>query len=228
MATAIASPRRKAGPQTKNRASTVIIGLTLLLLAAGGALTGYLLATRVPEVAVGRAAALNGLSLTVDRTAWMFNDHSHEDDPSDSSAAAGLPKEVQQLAEARNLEIEEATTAQGQVFPMPASMMPDLPDEGHERLKVELTLQNTGRRSQPFGPGDFRLRSEAGGEWLPRAKSTFRADVLHAGQSVNGVFFFDVPQEEAQDLFIVWQRGGSKIRIPVEAVDVGANYYLPK
>ncbi|RME41303.1 MAG: DUF4352 domain-containing protein [Caldilineae bacterium] len=189
------------------------LGITFLALAA----TGYMFFHRTPVVEVGQLARIGGVTLRVARTGWMTNEHNHAEDESPAPAGDALPAEVQQLAEARNLEIE-AATAEGQVFPMPASMMPDLPDDGYRRLKVEFTMENVGNQPVFFGPAEFRLHAAAGGEWSPRAVTTFQAGTLFGGQRVDAVFFFDVPQEEESDLYLTWMRDGRQFRIPVEGL----------
>ena len=116
------------------------------------------------------------------------------------------------------LNHEDAHQDQGEVFPMPASSMPGMPEEGLQRLQVELTLQNLGDASRDFRPEEFSVRSVSGESWPPMA-STFQPGTLGPGQALNGVVFFDVPEAES-GVYLVWTRGGTQVYNPIGDVPV--------
>lgn len=104
----------------------------------------------------------------------------------------------------------------GHKTPMPASMMPDMPEHGLQRLNVEISLYNDGKERQLFQASELRLRSSAGHNWLP-CFATVETMVLSAGQSAHLFLNFDVPSMEEAELQLIWQRGGTEKATPVPA-----------
>jgi hypothetical protein len=111
------------------------------------------------------------------------------------------------------LDHEEAHRDQGEVFPMPASAMPDMPADGLERLHVEVSVRNPGDGAHEITPGDFRVSSVGGDSWPPMA-STLPPSELGPRQALNGVVFFDVPEGES-GVYFVWSAGGSEAYMPI-------------
>ena len=101
---------------------------------------------------------------------------------------------------------------EAQVYPMPASMMPGMPDTGQGRLHIELTLQNPGDGPRGFGPDEFHLESDSGTSWSP-IESSFIPGTLGPAEALEGDIFFDVPQTD-EGLYLVWTRSGIRTFIP--------------
>ncbi len=116
------------------------------------------------------------------------------------------------------LDDEEAHRDQGEVFPMPASMMPDMPADGLQRLHVELSLQNRADGAHDLTPADFRVSSVSGESWAAMA-STLPPSSLGPGQALNGAVFFDVP-EGMPGVYFVWSSGGTEAYMPIGDVPV--------
>jgi hypothetical protein len=151
-------------------AALVGFGLALVLLALRPPLTDV--------VSVGETGSAGGLSVTVERAAWIGHD---------------MPD-------------------QGNVFAMPASMMPGMPLDGQQRLYVAASIANTGDDVLLYGPEQFVLQSDDGHRW-PLAGSAV-GGVLHPGQRMELDLFFDV-DEGAGALSLVWERGDRTVIVPV-------------
>ncbi|MGH8650935.1 MAG: hypothetical protein ACREYE_01580 [Gammaproteobacteria bacterium] len=94
-------------------------------------------------------------------------------------------------------------------FPMPPSMMPDMPAHGHARLSIEITIYNEGGGRQLFQAAELQLRSSAGRNWLP-SSTTVESMVLSTGQFAHLFLNFDVPAIREEKLQLIWHRRGTE------------------
>lgn len=113
--------------------------------------------------------------------------------------------------------VDQMHESEGQVYSMPANMMPDMPDAGLLRLNVELNLYNRGQRPQHFRADEFELRSAEGTVWSPVA-DRLTDFTLEPGQALNAVLDFDVLAGEP-GLRLVWARTGADVAMPVPEPD---------
>lgn len=94
---------------------------------------------------------------------------------------------------------------------MPAQMMPGMPEEGLQRLTVEVAVRNDGPTAATFGPGELVLAA-ADGTRFPPGRTEIRDVVLRPGESVVADFQFDVP-ERSEGLALEWSRGGRRVAL---------------
>ncbi|RME44149.1 MAG: hypothetical protein D6791_13810 [Chloroflexi bacterium] len=113
--------------------------------------------------------------------------------------------------------VDQMHDSQGQVYSMPASMMPDIPDQGFLRLNVEVNLRNPGGNTQHFRVQEFELRDADGAAWSPVAGRTTDF-ILDPGQALDVVLNFDVPARVA-GLRLVWTRATADVIMPVPSPD---------
>ena len=113
--------------------------------------------------------------------------------------------------------VDQMHESTGQVYPMPASMMPDLPDAGLLRLNVELNLYNRSQRARHFSTDEFEIRSAEGTVWS-LATDKLTDFTLDPGQALNAVLDFDVLAGEP-GLRLVWARTGADVVMPVPDPD---------
>ena len=98
---------------------------------------------------------------------------------------------------------------------MPSTMMPDMPEQGQIRIQIEVNLENLGSHPREFALDDFILRSASGDQWLPRTGNSISYGTLGPAQAINGKVAFDV-EDTATDLYLVWSRGGTEVRFPMD------------
>jgi len=104
----------------------------------------------------------------------------------------------------------------GGAFPVPTSMMPDLPDhETHQRLTVDLSFFNRADAARRVDLDDFRLESDAGLDLVPRGG--YAGDqVLSPGQVFLNALSFDYPLDhDAGELRLVWRPQGRELHMPI-------------
>ena len=181
-----------------------MVGLALASAVLGASILAFMLATADPVIETGVTRTVNDLSLTVLDSTFLLHDHGahdHGDEDDETSAA-----------------IEEAT-AQAQVFPMPATMMPGMPDEGNTRLQFNVVMENAGSVSTRVAPWSFYLTSSEGQIWTPLQGGTLREHTLEAHQILGSVVAFDVPDADFADttLNLVWRRSDQETRFAVDA-----------
>ena len=204
----VAKRRKKKGNgRLSNRRTSAqkLLNIALFTTFLGLALLTYLISNRSRLISEGQTVQVGNLSLQIKEIDWLAHEHGGHDHD-DGEAVDPQQEEIEEL------------TAEGQVFPMPSSMMPGMPEAGQLRLQIEFSLQNEGNRPLPYGPEAFSLHSENGGFWFPQTTNAFRAGDLGMGQTINGVFTFDVA-DTATELYMLWQRDGDEIRIPIENPD---------
>lgn len=101
-------------------------------------------------------------------------------------------------------------------YPMPASMMPDLPPQGIFRLNAEAALFNKRDQPNTFQVRELFLRSSKRGMW-PATGGEVRDTIrLKKGQSFNVTTSFDIAETEIDqdaDLQLHWIRDGKTVRM---------------
>ncbi len=113
--------------------------------------------------------------------------------------------------------VDQMHDSQGQVYSMPASMMPDFPDQGFLRLDVELHLRNRSRNTQYFRVQEFELRDADGTTWSP-VGGRITEFILEPGEALDVILDFDVPARTAA-LRLVWTRSAADVIMPVPSPD---------
>jgi len=90
-------------------------------------------------------------------------------------------------------------------FERPASMMPGMPEEGFERLAVEVAITNVVQHPAEFRSEEFVIESERAGTLYPLGALVPRQQLL-PGQSLVTAVFFDVETErDLGRLRLVWR-----------------------
>jgi cytochrome c553 len=92
----------------------------------------------------------------------------------------------------------------GAQFQKPASMSPDMPAEGTERLTVEFVLSNMTAEPKKFMASELSLESEDGRVFEPEWSQWPELELL-PGQMIHTLTFFDVPEQD-QALLVRWSR----------------------
>jgi hypothetical protein len=183
----------------------MLVLLAIGLVTWGGVVAAQLLLTPTLTIGLGETVQAGDLAFSVDALEWLSMNHAHDEESSDVSL--------------RSDDADEAAAAAAALgFSMPPSMMPGLPPEGYQRLRVELTLQNIGAGREEIGPAHFRVESADGAVYLPLQNSAFRAQELVAGQGIGAVLFIDVP-EDAKASRLIWARGGKRVVVPMNNVE---------
>lgn len=181
-----------------------LVALATSLLGLGMAIP--MLLTRTPLAAIGQDIQADGLVLRVESAAWLVHEHADAPPPPGTNVNQNSADSNGQNAD------------QGQQFPMPASMMPGMPENGQQRLHIELMLRNEGNLPRSFGPDEFRLEASNNHLWKPQDNTSFMNVTVQPGQALNAALSFDI-DEAAANLFLVWHRGGSQVRVPVADPD---------
>ena len=183
----------------------------LLLLALALVLWGAVMAARLvlaPTLVAGIAETIHAGNLTfsVDSVEWLSLNHDHDaaSDPSNLTLTSDDSDKAAQAAAALG-------------FSMPPSMMPGLPKEGQHRMRVEVTLQNTGFGREEIGPEHFWVESADGDVYRPLSNSGFRTQQLTAGQGIGVLLFIDVDQD-APAPTLVWARAGKQVKFPLSGI----------
>lgn len=122
---------------------------------------------------------------------------------SDEASVAGLTLRLQEVR-----WLEDQMDHGGGVYPMPESMMPDMPERGMHRLNVELQLRNDASSQREFHAEELVLVSTSGIERTPSGGEVPEI-ALQPRQVVNLYLQYDVDDDERGDLRLSW-RGGSR------------------
>lgn len=191
----------------------VIITAALLVAVLGWMQAAQMLMAPVLVAGLGETVRAGDLSLRVPVAEWIKGDHGH--DPAEEPGEVTLGP-LPNPAAAPQADYALPATGSQSGYAMPPAMMPGMPVEGQQRLRVELTLANTGGAMQTIGPEDFRVEAADGRVWVPLMTNTFRSSTLGAQEALDGVLFVDVDQD-AENIALVWQRGGAQVRIPIGA-----------
>ena len=98
-------------------------------------------------------------------------------------------------------------------FPMPASMMPDMPPHGVFRLNAELMLHNPTDTSRRFHVSELFFRSSEKGMWPATGGELIEIN-LEPGRAINLYTYFDVADTEIEgNLRLLWFRDGQTVQM---------------
>ena len=179
------------------RVGVVVVALVVAIL--GWMQAAQMLISPVLVAGLGETVQSGDLALRVPVAEWVQANHGHDPAAEPDEAALGpVP--------------DPAAPETG--YAMPAAMMPGMPVEGQQRLRVEVALANHGGTVQTVGPEDFRVEAADGTVFLPLLTNSFRSSSLGVQEGLEGVLFVDVDQK-AENVTLVWQRGGAQARIPI-------------
>lgn len=181
-----------------------LLGAVAVLAAVAGGFLALGLATSDPVVPAGNEARGGDLSLRVASSEWLEHDHSKHSHDGDDDHGALDPNEV---------PVSNVTDVM-QGFQMPGSMMPGTPDEGSQRLQVNVSLSNRGHTEHVVEPADFALVGANGATWAPLEGGTFVPMAIPPAHSFSTVLAFDLPTEEINDsLYVEWTSSGEQTRL---------------
>ncbi|MFY9826314.1 MAG: cytochrome c [Thermoanaerobaculia bacterium] len=123
------------------------------------------------------------------------------------------------------MRLEDATWVEDQMehgknFQKPASMMPDLPGPGMQRVTLHMALHNLSRQPREFRGEELYLVPEIGKDVPPVAAVVGEA-TLEPGQTLNTALHFDLNTAKPHGkLLVKWQRGYRTAYFPIpEAPD---------
>lgn len=125
-------------------------------------------------------------------------------------ATARLPVEEATVGDL-NLHLERTTWVVDQMehgsVKQPASMMPDLPEWGKQRITVDMAFRNLSRETQEYHGEELSIVPEIGEDVPPFGAVVGQAELL-PGQTLNTVVHFDVDTTKPHGrLLMKWQRG---------------------
>ncbi|MEU4564013.1 hypothetical protein AB0F72_37020 [Actinoplanes sp. NPDC023936] len=107
----------------------------------------------------------------------------------------------------------------GQGYQMPSQMMPGAPEGDDMRLRVPMTLTNTGTATRDFDlAGEFSLAGGHAADPVPLRADTFGSLArLGPGSSVTGALYFDLAKPAAADppMYLIWRHEGREHRLAV-------------
>lgn len=121
--------------------------------------------------------------------------------------------------------VDQMHGSEAQQFPMPASMMPDMPTHGVQRLHVQSYLYNRGQNPRYVRVDEFTLHAGDGSVWSPSA-STITNMALQSGHALNFSLFFDVP-EDAAEFRLEWRRNSKIVALAIPDPPIGDQKHLP-
>ena len=182
----------------------VLFLLTAGLVGWGGLMAARLVVTPALTATVGETIQAGDLAFSVDSATWLSMDHGDHD--SDPYSNVTLESDT---------DDEAAIAAASLGFSMPPSMMPGLPKEGQQRLRIEVTFQNTGQGRETIGPEHFRVEAADGTVYQPLQNSSLRTQELVAGRGIGALLFVDV-DETATAPRIIWARDGKQVALPID------------
>ncbi|MGA9277716.1 MAG: hypothetical protein WBV89_12195 [Ilumatobacter sp.] len=196
------------------RTPNLVAGIAAIAAVAGVVLA-IGLATAEPVVTAGTEARSGDLSLWVSSSEWLEHDHSAHDhgdggDGGDDHGDGVDPNEV---------PVSNVTdVVQG--FQMPGSMMPGTPDEGSQRLQINVSLTNQGNTTSVVEPADFVLVGANDATWDPLEGGTFVPMEVPPAHAFSTVLAFDVPSAEInEDLYVEWTSSGQKTRLAIAELE---------
>jgi mono/diheme cytochrome c family protein len=103
----------------------------------------------------------------------------------------------------------------GENFQKPATMMPDMPEWGSQRVTVDLALENRSKDPKAFAGEEFFLEPEIGDAVAPVAAQVGRAR-LEAGQRLNTTLHFDFDTRLPHGkMRLAWHHGGETVYFPI-------------
>lgn len=200
------------------------MSLAVLGAAAGLALVVATAVGTEPALAEQTEARAGSLSLWVESSQWVGGAHD------DASTAGGDDQQGHDHGEGEGDQAEEddhaedeqgepghhddeeaeqenvAAGAGPESFQMPSAMMPGTPDEGFQRMQIDLTFLNKGSTAADVGPQDFYLQGADGQTWETMLGGTFATTSLRTGQALNTIVAYDIPETDAeQEIELVWR-----------------------
>jgi hypothetical protein len=195
------------------RVPNLVVGVAVIAALAGSGLA-LGLASAEPVVTAGNEARSGELSLWVMSSEWLEHDHgkhTHDDDEGDDDHGDGVdPNEVP----------DGSITDVVQGFQMPGSMSPGTPDEGFQRLQVNVTMNNRGRSDRRVATDDFALIGKNGSSWTPLTGGTFVPMTVPPEHAFSTIVVFDVPSSEIDDdLYVEWNWSGTRTRLTITETD---------
>jgi mono/diheme cytochrome c family protein len=111
-----------------------------------------------------------------------------------------------------DLHVEQATWIEDQMehsqnFPKPASMTPDMPGPGMQRMTLHMAFRNRSKELKEFRGEEFYLVPEIGEDVPPMGAVVGEAQ-LEPGQTLNTALHFDVDTTKPHGKILMrWQRG---------------------
>lgn len=185
----------------------VAVSLALLGAVAGLALVVATALNTEPALAEQTEARAGSLSLWIESSQWIGGAHAAEDGAQDVEI---------DVVDHDDEEGEVIEGADG--FDRPPTMTPGTPDEGFQRMQVDLTFLNKGANPLDIGPEDFLLEGADGQVWTPLLGGTFGLTTLLPGQTLNTIVAYDVPELDVeQQIDLLWQANGNNIRFTISA-----------
>jgi len=194
------SPQR---PLTFQVTRALLLALALALVGWGSVVAARLVAAPTLTVGIGETIQAGNLAFSIDTAEWISMNHDH-----DAEATNSVSLESDDADEAA---IAAATLG----FSMPPSMMPGLPKEGQQRLRLEVTFQNTGNGREAISADQFRVEAADGTVYLPLSNSSLRSMDLVAGQGIGVQLLVDV-DETARSPRVIWERGGKQVALQID------------
>jgi len=197
--------------QTDPLESTVplVVSIIGVVFALAGLFVLVWITTRPsPSFALGTEATSGDVSVWVESYQWLDADHGggdnegsdngdgHDDDPVDP-----------------NQDQIDNITAQGEVFAMPANMMPGQPTNGFQRIQINISMLNRAGVETPVHPDHFRLEVVDGSRWITLQGGTFVSTTIGPNQAFSTVLAYDVQDDSAnRDMVLVWDGEGGDVR----------------
>ena len=103
----------------------------------------------------------------------------------------------------------------GEGFARPAAMMPGMPEQGSQRLSVELSIRNVLKKAVFYRGQEFTLLSNQGNEYPPISAQMGKFK-LDSGLSLNTSIYFDFDSSrDLGKLRLRWTRGDKTIYMPI-------------
>jgi hypothetical protein len=200
-----ATPERTSSAAQATRLERALLASGLVASLIGVVLLVNIAITADPTVSLETAATSGQMTARLDYYEWLSHDHekhSHDDEE------VAIDNDVD-----LNPELQAG-------FARPASMMPGTPDEGFQRLQIELHMVNTSGPASEVSPTDFWLEDDQGTWWPGLQGGTFRTTDLDTGHALNTVLAFDVQDNKADaDMELVWIWNGQETRFAVTGSD---------
>jgi hypothetical protein len=187
----LAVEQRTDAHEHRGLSATHIVSASAILLGIVGlALLAFTALTTDPAVGLETEARSGGMSLWVSNVEWL--DHAHDDAGGAQTAPAAGDEGATDVA-------STLLTGQGnQGFQMPANMMPGTPDQGFQRVQIDLDFTNREDGRQ-VSPADFTLVAEGRRAFQPNIGGSFVPTIIGPSQQFSTMLSFDIPQSISPD-----------------------------
>lgn len=192
----------------------MMVGVLAAIAAiAGLALVLLTIAVASPAIAPGTEAQAGTVSVWVDSSEWLAGAHDDHDD------AAGGGDGAENAGGPAASEIVDLTR-QADSFAMPGSMMPGTPEQGYQRLQIDLSISNRGAAAAEVSPAEFHLENSDGVTWPALFGGTFNRTQLAGSHMMHTILAFDIADEMADDnLELVWTTDDATHRFSITTGD---------